>query len=175
MHATLHLATVVPQADQSWRNGKSRPVTSPQQLHGDPHHTGGGQPAVDGVRNDSLRGVLVTPRKGAGAGERGAGSRELQLEGQRGFYGSQLPVSWSGGLRECGGRGVDSARWPSVCSARIGALPHTFAYAGPPTLPQIRAAQQGEGACPSRPGCPSGSTTCSARRLRTNSWTGSTR
>src|SRR5438132_11848406 len=74
MHATLHLATVVPQADQSWRNGKSRPVTSPQQLHGDPHHTGRGQPAVDGVRNDSLRGVLVTPRR-----ERGAGSRELQL------------------------------------------------------------------------------------------------
>src|SRR5256885_13247445 len=115
MHATLHLATVVPQADQSWRNGKSRPVTSPQQLHGDPHHTGRGQPAVDGVRNDSLRGVLVTLL----IRERGAGSRELQLEGQRGFYGSQLPVSCSGGLRECGGRGVDSARWPSVCSARI--------------------------------------------------------
>ena len=34
---------------------------------------------------------------------------------------------------------VDSARPPSVCSARIGALPHTFAYAGPPTPPHIRA------------------------------------
>jgi len=43
MHATLHLATVVPQADQSWRNGWSRSVTSPQQLHGDRRHTGQGQ------------------------------------------------------------------------------------------------------------------------------------
>src|SRR6185437_760333 len=34
--------------------------------------------------------------------------------------------------------------------------------------------QQWEGACPLRPGCPSGSTMCSARRSRPSSWTGLT-
>src|SRR6267142_2855400 len=43
---------------------------------------------------------------------------------------------------------VDSARPPSVCSARIGALPHTFAYAGPPTPPHIRARPTGGGRVP---------------------------
>jgi len=38
----------MPQADQSWRAGRSRCVTSPQQLHGDHNHTGRGQPRAMG-------------------------------------------------------------------------------------------------------------------------------
>ena len=48
---------------------------------------------------------------------------------------------------------VDFAAEPRVCSARIGALPQPFAYAGPPTPPHIRARPTGEGVCPLRPGC----------------------
>ena len=39
--------------------------------------------------------------------------------------------------------GIDSAGGPRVCSARIGALPQPFAYAGPPTPPHIRARPSG--------------------------------
>ena len=43
---------------------------------------------------------------------------------------------------------IDSAAEPRVCSARIGALPQPFAYAGPPTRPHIGARPRGGGRVP---------------------------
>src|SRR6266566_6510835 len=71
-------------------------------------------PPTGRVRNDSVRGGLVTLTEGAGSGERGAGAA-------KGAGGREQGAGASG-------PGIDSAGGPRVCSAR------RFAHAGNPLV-----------------------------------------